>query len=105
MPDNFMSERLIPLRIADQAVAACNAEIAKLQEHNTRLKAEVDRLEMEQKLKAVPVDAKLFDRVAELQAQAERLIKAGDAMIPLLGKGNYAEARHEWNAAKKGESK
>ena len=39
-----MSEQLIPLRIADQAVAACNAEIAKLQEDNARLKAEVDGL-------------------------------------------------------------
>jgi cell division protein FtsB len=37
-------ERMIPLHIADQAVAACNAEIAKLQEENARLKAEVERL-------------------------------------------------------------
>jgi len=36
--------RMIPLHIADQAVAACDAEIAKLREENARLKAEVDRL-------------------------------------------------------------
>jgi cell division protein FtsB len=37
--------RMIPLHIADQAVAACDAEIAKLREENARLKAEVERLE------------------------------------------------------------
>ena len=36
--------RMIPLHIADQAVAACDAEIAKLREENARLKAEVERL-------------------------------------------------------------
>jgi hypothetical protein len=36
--------RMIPLHIADQAVAACDAEIAKLREENARLKAEVQRL-------------------------------------------------------------
>jgi len=37
-----MSERMIPLKIADMAVAACNEEIAKLQAENARLKAEVE---------------------------------------------------------------
>jgi len=37
-----MSERMIPLKIADMAVAACNEEIAKLQAENVRLKAEVE---------------------------------------------------------------
>jgi hypothetical protein len=36
--------RMIPLHIADQAVAACDAEIAKLKEEKARLKAEVERL-------------------------------------------------------------
>jgi peptidoglycan hydrolase CwlO-like protein len=40
-----MSEQLIPLRIADQAVAACNAEITKLQEDNARLKADIETLQ------------------------------------------------------------
>ena len=39
-----MSEQTIPLRIADLAVAACNAEITKLQEDNARLKASIERL-------------------------------------------------------------
>jgi phage terminase large subunit-like protein len=102
-----MSERMIPLKIADQAVAACNAEIAKLQEDNARLKRQVEELkEQPDPLTAYLYAAELSkDNVRRLKAFAERLIKAGDAMIPLLGKGNYAEARHEWNAAKKGESK
>ncbi len=37
--------RMIPLHIADQAVAACEAEIAKLREENARLKAEVETLQ------------------------------------------------------------
>jgi hypothetical protein len=73
------------------------------------LKAEVERLKMEQRLKAVPIEAKLMDSIAKLQtrndhleannhrmsrefcnladdhcrlkAEVERLTKAGDAMI------------------------
>jgi len=37
--------RMIPLKIADMAVAACNEEIAKLQAENVRLKADVERLD------------------------------------------------------------
>jgi predicted nuclease with TOPRIM domain len=37
------------------------------------LKAENERLRMEQKLKAVPVEAYLIDRVADLKAEVERL--------------------------------
>jgi predicted nuclease with TOPRIM domain len=37
--------------------------------------AEVDRLKMEQRLKAVPVEAQLMDRVAKLKAEVERLEK------------------------------
>jgi hypothetical protein len=35
---------MIPLRVADMAVAACEAEIEKLQEENARLRSEVERL-------------------------------------------------------------
>ena len=35
--------QMIPLHIADQAVAACNAEIQKLQEENAMLRGEVER--------------------------------------------------------------
>lgn len=37
--------KMIPLHIADQAVAACEAEIQKLREENARLKQQVERLE------------------------------------------------------------
>jgi hypothetical protein len=36
--------RMIPLHIADQAVAACDAEIAKLREENARLRKAGDGL-------------------------------------------------------------
>ena len=36
--------RMIPLHIADQAVANCEAEIQRLREENAHLKAEVERL-------------------------------------------------------------
>jgi hypothetical protein len=36
--------RMIPLHIADQAVAACDAEIAKLREENERLRTAGDGL-------------------------------------------------------------
>ena len=75
-----MSERMIPLKIADMAVAACNEEIAKLQAENARLKAEV-----------------------------ERLREAGDAMLLALwlGVDEYSKEQKEkaeqvWNEAKEG---
>ena len=39
---------------------------------------------------------------ARLKAEVERLRKAGDAMVPLLGRGDYHDARINWNAAKEG---
>ena len=74
-----MSERMIPLKIADMAVAACNEEIAKLKAENARLKAEVQRLQnncdyLDQKL-----DEEI-DKSAMLCGQVIRLTKAGDAM-------------------------
>ena len=67
--------RMIPLHIADQAVAACEKEIAGLKARLTdckaeadRLKAEVERLRSSSFVTAVPVE------------QYERVIKAGDAL-------------------------
>ena len=37
-------ERMIPLHIADQAVAACNKEIAELRAQNERLRAAGDAM-------------------------------------------------------------
>jgi uncharacterized small protein (DUF1192 family) len=69
------------------------------------LKAENERLRMEQKLKAVPVEAQLLDRVAALKAEVERLTKAGDVMATglqgMAGERPKALA-DEWNDAKEG---
>jgi hypothetical protein len=77
--------RMIPLHIADQAVAACDAEIAKLRDENARLKAFNDealahiakeerksreRLEMEQA------------ENARLKAEVERLTKQNALATP-----------------------
>jgi hypothetical protein len=37
-----------------------------------------------------------------VKAEVERLTKAGDAMVPLLGRGDWHIARNDWNAAKEG---
>jgi hypothetical protein len=43
-----------------------------------------------------------YEDYARLKAEVERLTKAGDAMVPLLGRGGYHIARIDWNAAKEG---
>ena len=107
--------RMIPLHIADQAVAACDAEIAKLREENARLKAEVERLKLEVfafdrtiKQASCHYDNRLED-IRQLQAQVERLTKAGDAMAVALNLNDDVFDNHEkklaksaWNAAKEG---
>ena len=40
--------------------------------------------------------------VCQLRDEVERLTKAGDAMVPLLGRGDWHIARNDWNAAKEG---
>ena len=71
--------RMIPLRVADMAVAACEAEI-------TTLKAEVQRL----------------------KAEVDRLTKAGDGIVEAMNEccsRRYTEedeAIERWNAAKEG---
>ena len=111
--------KMIPLHIADQAVAACEKEITKLREENSglraaveshervdnliinRLKAEVERLRSSSFVTAVPVE------------QYERLRKAGDELHHFLI-GYIVEMRvsssylnkldDDWNAAKEGKS-
>ena len=84
--------RMIPLHIADQAVAACEKEIAQLKAENARLRASSF-------VTAVPVE------------QYERVIKAGDAMADAMDRngchdnGDYDEnvrVTNDWNAAKEG---
>lgn len=43
-----------------------------------------------------------WNEYEKLKAEVERLRKAGDAMVPLLGRGDYHDARINWNAAKEG---
>ena len=102
--------RMIPLHIADQAVAACDAEIAKLREENARLKADVNELADGLKL-ACEAGIKMADEVTRLKAEVERLTKAGDAMrigheAQLNGYPYPAKMIDKsldgWNAAKEG---
>ena len=111
--------RMIPLKIADMAVAACNEEIAKLQAENVSLKSDVDRLTQElkdEKSANANVEGRqqsanrnLGMENARLKAEVERLRKAGDVMLLALwlGVDEYSKeqkekAEEEWNAAKEG---
>jgi regulator of replication initiation timing len=84
-----------------------------------RLKAEVERLTAFTTRTIIPNEelqadnAMLKEEISEaaghynkiindLEAQVERLTKAGDAMVPLLGRGDWHIARNDWNAAKEG---
>ena len=99
--------RMIPLHIADQAVAACDAEIAKLKAENARLKTEVEHLMVFCNCTLIPNK--------ELQAQVERLTKAGDAMASSIqfneemakdynGPTIVHQSVQRWNAAKEGKT-
>ena len=98
-----MSERMIPLKIADMAVAACNEEIAKLQAENARLKAEVERLDNNCDYLDRKLDEEI-DKSAMLCGHIERLRKAGDGMYSWLGvcgRGGNSFG-DDWLRAKKG---
>jgi regulator of replication initiation timing len=121
---------MIPLHIADKAIINCNKEIEKLQIENARLKAEVERLTAENasvKLGNAELRQMVIERgetavedirvICRLEAEVERLTKAGDAMAEeiALAKRQDEGSRfdpiemhydHElivkWNAAKEG---
>ena len=104
--------RTIPLHIADQAVAACEAEIQKLKEENARLKAEVERLEkteeyLQNTLNQYALDdMRLTAELARLKAEVERLNRHGDLMLKFAAANMaypaYATIAKDWNAAKEG---
>jgi hypothetical protein len=121
--------RMIPLHIADQAVAACDAEIAKLREENARLKAEVERLEHQVNYWRIEAEVdnarwlRCLQDIEELRAssfvtavpceQYDRVIKAGDAMASSIqfneemsqdynGPTIVHQSVQRWNAAKEG---
>jgi chromosome segregation ATPase len=94
---------MIPLHIADQAVAACDAEIAKLRD-------EVQRLERTEEYLQNTLNRYALDDM-RLQAHIERLTKAGDAFyeseIGYYGEQIINDPKHhsgqmcrDWNAAK-----
>ena len=125
--------RMIPLKIADMAVAACNEEIAKHLLEIGRLQGRVIALEAQlesekaiakalrslsfmtavpsedyEKLKAdlEKSDGVVFTQAVEnerLNAEVERLRKAGDAMERSLA-FEYPDSPKvkDWNAAKEG---
>jgi chemotaxis protein histidine kinase CheA len=74
------------------------------------LKAEVERLTKEQQIKAIPVEAKIMDRLAELKAEVSRLKsknnllrEAGDDLwycIRHNDKLGMQEAVEEWKDAR-----
>jgi hypothetical protein len=58
------------------------------------LKAEVERLET--------LCKQLMAQHSDISCENIMLRKAGDAMVPLLGRGDWHIARNNWNAAKEG---
>ena len=86
--------RMIPLHVADQAVEACNKEIAEL-------KAEVARLRAASFVTAVP--AALYER---LKHRAEGLREAGDELwfclrhTKRLSHAEIQEAVEDWQVAR-----
>ena len=84
--------------------------------YENRIKALEERVaEMarDQRMKAIPVEAKLVENIARLQAENKRLIKAGDAMASSIQFNEEMEQDYngptivrqcvkDWNAAKEG---
>ena len=95
--------RTIPLHIADQAVAACEAEIQKLKEENARLK---------DKSACQTECLNAFDKkLREAEAEVERLRIAGTYLCSTMEVNGIHDngdiEMHEraialWNAAKEG---
>jgi hypothetical protein len=72
--------RMIPLHIADQAVAACDAEIAKLRDENARLRSFCTR--------TIIPNIDLEKENARLKAEVERLTKQVERLIVSLQKSH-----------------
>lgn len=76
------------------------------------LEARIEEMAQRERLKAIPIEAKLFNRWAELVKENERLIKAGDAMAVAIKRtlksvyyippSMLNPSLDKWNAAKEG---
>ena len=97
--------RMIPIKLADQAVAACEAEITRLREENARLKAEVERLDT--------LCKQLGKQHSDISCENIMLRKAGDAMASSIqfneemaqdynGPTIVHQSVQRWRAAKEG---
>ena len=62
-----------------------------------RLQAEVERLAREQRLKAIPVEAQLLDRIKELKAEVE-LLSAADSYLQNANEYAYEKRCDELEA-------
>ena len=66
------------------------------------LEARVDEMAKRERMKAIPVEAKLMDIIKEQKEQIQRLTKAGDAMAEQLDGLSFDSVWDFWNAAKEG---
>lgn len=104
-PNEPNKARTIPLHIADQAVAACEAEIQKLKEENARLNYQVSNLmlQVNSPHPAVMRWSLACKERDDLKAKIERLLEAGDEMTKHVGR-EWAPSWvvEDWNDAKEG---
>ena len=77
------------------------------------LERRIEQMARANRLKAIPVEAQLIDRIAELKkenarlkAEVERLYRNGDLMLKFAAANMtypaYATMAKDWNAAKEG---
>ena len=87
--------RMIPLHIADQAIAAADAEIQKLRE-------QIERMERTEEHLHNTLNRYALDDM-RLQAHIEQLTKAGNNLVYVVTDHPVAEPFVKaWNAAKEG---
>ena len=68
------------------------------------LEARVEEMAQRERMKAIPVEAKLMDIIKEQKEQIKRLTKAGDELERVLtsriSSYEVGNASHEWRSAK-----